>query len=129
MLIQERLQLILKMHSITPSTFADKLGVQRSNVSHVLSGRNKPSLDFLEKIVTHFPRVNAHWLITGVMQDNGNNIRKADNAEEDLNSKSEKSEFKSIRESQTTANSNRKNVLRILEFYDDNTFLEYLPTK
>jgi transcriptional regulator with XRE-family HTH domain len=129
MLIQERLQLILKMHSITPSSFADKLGVQRSNVSHVLSGRNKPSLDFLEKIVTHFPRVNAHWLITGVMQDNGNNIRKADNAEEDLNSKSEKSEFKSIRESQTTANSNRKNVLRILEFYDDNTFLEYLPTK
>jgi len=129
MLIQERLQLILKMHSITPSSFADKLGVQRSNVSHVLSGRNKPSLDFLEKIVTHFPRVNAHWLITGVMQDNGNNIRKADNAEEDLNSKSEKSEFKSIRESQTTANSNRKNVLRILEFYDDNTFSEYLPTK
>lgn len=129
MLIQERLQLILKMHSITPSSFADKLGVQRSNVSHVLSGRNKPSLDFLEKIVTHFPRVNAHWLITGVMQDNGNNIRKADNAEEDLNSKSEKSEFKSIRESQTTANSNRKNVLRILEFYDDNTFSEYLPSK
>jgi len=129
MLIQERLQLILKMHSITPSSFADKLGVQRSNVSHVLSGRNKPSLDFLEKIVTHFPRVNVHWLITGVMQDNGNNIRKAENAEDDLNSKSEKSEFKSIRESQTTANSNRKNVLRILEFYDDNTFSEYLPTK
>ncbi len=129
MLIQERLQLILKMHSITPSSFADKLGVQRSNVSHVLSGRNKPSLDFLEKIVTHFPRVNAHWLITGVMQDNGNNIRKAENAEDDLNSKSEKSEFKSIRESQTTANSNRKNVVRILEFYDDNTFSEYLPAK
>ena len=120
MLIQERLQLILKMHSITPSSFADKLGVQRSNVSHVLSGRNKPSLDFLEKIVTHFPRVNVHWLITGVMQDNGNNIRKAENAED---------EFKSIRESQTTANSNRKNVVRILEFYDDNTFSEYLPAK
>ena len=129
MLIQERLQLILKMHSITPSSFADKLGVQRSNVSHVLSGRNKPGLDFLEKIVTHFPRVNVHWLITGVMQDNGNNIRKAENAEDDLNSKSEKSEFKSIRESQTTANSNRKNVVRILEFYDDNTFSEYLPAK
>ena len=129
MLIQERLQLIPKMHSITPSSFADKLGVQRSNVSHVLSGRNKPGLDFLEKIVTHFPRVNVHWLITGVMQDNGNNIRKAENAEDDLNSKSEKSEFKSIRESQTTANSNRKNVVRILEFYDDNTFSEYLPAK
>ena len=76
MLIKERLQLVLKMHSITPSSFADKLGIQRSNVSHVLSGRNKPSLDFLEKIVTHFPRVNAHWLITGIMQDDGQNIKK-----------------------------------------------------
>ncbi|MFN5845866.1 MAG: helix-turn-helix domain-containing protein, partial [Flavobacteriia bacterium] len=38
------------MHNMTPSGFADKLGIQRSNVSHVLSGRNKPSLDFLEKI-------------------------------------------------------------------------------
>ncbi len=128
MLIQERLQLILKMHSITPSTFADKLGVQRSNVSHVLSGRNKPSLDFLEKIVTHFPRVNAHWLITGVMQDNAQNIRKA---EDDgvVNSKSEKSVYKSTGELQTAADTKRKNVVRILEFYDDNTFSEYLPTK
>lgn len=129
MLIQERLQLILKMHSITPSTFADKLGVQRSNVSHVLSGRNKPSLDFLEKIVIHFPRVNAHWLITGVMQDNSHNIRKAEDGGETVNSKSEKSEYNATGELQTTENSNRKNVVRILEFYDDNTFSVYLPTK
>ena len=129
MLIQERLQLILKMHSITPSSFADKLGVQRSNVSHVLSGRNKPSLDFLEKIVTHFPRVNAHWLITGVMQDNTQNIIKTEDGGDAVNSKSEKLEYKSIGELQATENSKRKNVLRILEFYDDNTFSEYLPTK
>jgi transcriptional regulator with XRE-family HTH domain len=129
MLIQERLQLILKMHSITPSSFADKLGVQRSNVSHVLSGRNKPSLDFLEKIVTHFPRVNAHWLITGVMQDNAQNIIKTEDGGDAVNSKSEKLEYKSIGELQATENSKRKNVLRILEFYDDNTFSEYLPSK
>ena len=65
MLIQERLQLVLKMHNLTPSSFADQIGVQRSNISHVLSGRNKPSLDFLEKILLNFPRVNAHWLVTG----------------------------------------------------------------
>ena len=128
MLIQERLQLILKMHSITPSTFADKLGVQRSNVSHVLSGRNKPSLDFLEKIVTHFPRVNAHWLITGVMQDNAQNIRKSED-DGAVNSKSEKSVYKSTGELQTTADTKRKNVVRILEFHEDNTFSEYLPAK
>jgi transcriptional regulator with XRE-family HTH domain len=128
MLIQERLQLILKMHSITPSSFADKLGVQRSNVSHVLSGRNKPSLDFLEKIVTHFPRVNAHWLITGVMQDNAQNIRKSED-DGAVNSKSEKSVYKSTGELQTTADTKRKNVVRILEFHEDNTFSEYLPAK
>lgn len=65
MLIQERLQLVLKMHNLTPSSFADQIGVQRSNISHVLNGRNKPSLDFLEKILLNFPRVNAHWLVTG----------------------------------------------------------------
>lgn len=69
MSIQDRLQIVIKMHNLSPSAFADQIGVQRSNVSHVLSGRNKPSLDFLEKIIVSFPRVNAHWLITGEMPD------------------------------------------------------------
>ena len=51
MSIQERVQLILKMHNLTPSAFADQIGVQRSALSHVLTGRNKPGLDFLEKIL------------------------------------------------------------------------------
>lgn len=67
MSIQERLQMVIKMHNLSSSSFADEIGVQRSNVSHVLSGRNKPSLDFLEKILNAYPRVNAHWLITGQM--------------------------------------------------------------
>jgi len=65
MTIQERLQVVLKMHNLTASAFADKIGVQRSNMSHVLSGRNKPSLDFLEKTLQHFPKVNAKWLVCG----------------------------------------------------------------
>ena len=69
MLIQERIQLIIKANKETPSSFADKIGVQRSNVSHVLSGRNKPSFDFLSKIITHYPNVNASWLITGVTRE------------------------------------------------------------
>ena len=67
MSIQNRLHIVLKMHNLTASSFADKIGVQRSNVSHVLGGRNKPSLDFLEKILLTFPRVNANWLVTGKM--------------------------------------------------------------
>ena len=64
--IQERLKMIMKMHNLNASQFADTIEVQRSSISHVLSGRNKPSLDFIEKILNHFPRVNADCLITGI---------------------------------------------------------------
>lgn len=69
MLIQERIKLIIKANNETPSSFADKIGVKRSNLSHVLNGRNKPSLDFLEKIISTYPNVNASWLITGVTRE------------------------------------------------------------
>ena len=50
---------------LSPSEFADRIGVQRSNISHILSGRNKPSIDFLEKILNEFPETDVSWLITG----------------------------------------------------------------
>ena len=51
----KRLELLLDYYSISASVFADKVGVQRSGMSHLLSGRNKPSLDFVLKIVENFP--------------------------------------------------------------------------
>lgn len=67
--IQERLQMIMRMNNLNASQFADKIGVQRSSISHIISGRNKPSLDFLQKTLEHFPRVNADWLITGKVKN------------------------------------------------------------
>ena len=46
--------------------FADKIGVNRATISHILSGRNKPSIDFLEKLLHVYPELNANWLITGI---------------------------------------------------------------
>ncbi len=63
--ISERIAFIIKMHNLNNSSFADRLEVQRSNISHILSGRSKPGLEFLEKVLIRFPRVNAEWLITG----------------------------------------------------------------
>ncbi len=60
-----RFKMILEELQLTPSEFADRIGVQRSSISHVLSGRNKPGLDFLEKILNTFPEIDAAWLITG----------------------------------------------------------------
>lgn len=62
---KERLDQILSHYELTASAFADAIGVQRSGISHVLSGRNKPSLDFVLKVVREFPEVNLYWLLNG----------------------------------------------------------------
>lgn len=61
----ERLSHIIKNKQLSSSQFADEIGVQRSSVSHVLSGRNKPSLDFITKVILRFPEINPEWLLTG----------------------------------------------------------------
>lgn len=63
--MNERVQLILKTKNISASKFADEIGVQRSSISHIISGRNNPSLDFIQKILTRFPDINSNWLIFG----------------------------------------------------------------
>ena len=64
--LKDRLQLIISNNNLNASSFADKLKIQRSNLSHILSGRNKPSLDFIEKFILHFPEEDVLWLITGM---------------------------------------------------------------
>ena len=63
--MNERLTQFLAAEQLTPTRFADLLGVQRSGISHILSGRNKPGYDFLEKFIKRFPSINVEWLITG----------------------------------------------------------------
>lgn len=60
---KEKLELILNQYQLTASSFAEKIGVQRSSMSHLLSGRNKPSLDFIIKITEHFPEVDLYWIL------------------------------------------------------------------
>jgi len=61
----KRLEIILDYYSLNASSFADKIGVQRSSISHLLSGRNKPSLDFVLKIMDVFPEVDLYWILNG----------------------------------------------------------------
>ncbi|MNL40624.1 hypothetical protein D3C87_1629870 [compost metagenome] len=61
----KRLEIILDYYSLNASSFADKIGVQRSSMSHLLSGRNKPSLDFVMKILEVFPDVDLYWILNG----------------------------------------------------------------
>lgn len=61
----KRLELLFDYYGLSASSFADKIGVQRSSLSHLLSGRNKPSLDFILKIIEVFPEVDLYWILNG----------------------------------------------------------------
>lgn len=61
----KRVEIILDYYSLNASSFADKIGIQRSSMSHLLSGRNKPSLDFILKIMGVFPEVDLYWILNG----------------------------------------------------------------
>jgi len=61
----ERIKEIILSEGLTSGSFADLIGVQRSSMSHILNGRNNPSLDFVVKTLQHFPKINPEWLLTG----------------------------------------------------------------
>jgi len=63
--MKDRIQQFIDYKNITPGELAEILEVQRSNISHILNGRNKPGAAFIEKFLLAFPKINARWLFTG----------------------------------------------------------------
>jgi transcriptional regulator with XRE-family HTH domain len=109
-----RLKKILEYHQLTASLFADKIGVQRSSISHILSGRNKPSLDFILKVTNTFSDVDIYWLLNG----KGSFPNKSDVAPPYPTTNS------SIDSKGSSSNSIKK-MDRVVVFYTDGTFDEY----
>ena len=141
----DRISTLIKTKKISASQFADEIGVQRSSVSHVLSGRNKPSLDFITKIIMTYPEVNADWLLTGT----GNMLRN-ENEEEESASFPENAQTSinilsgsdSIADNQAgptvpqkkktgrkIITTGSKEIERIVLFYNDGTFIDFMPNK
>lgn len=63
--LTDRIRLIMQEFNLSSSAFADEIGVQRPAMSHILSGRNRPSLDVVMKILKAFDKINSQWLLTG----------------------------------------------------------------
>lgn len=63
MTINDKIKQILIDKNLTPSYFADEIGVQRSSISHILSGRNRPSFDIIQKIIRRFPELGYEWIM------------------------------------------------------------------
>lgn len=61
--MREKLQQLMNAEQLTGSKLAEYLGIQPSSISHIMGGRNKPSLDFVQKILQRYPRINPDWLL------------------------------------------------------------------
>lgn len=121
MLIQDRIRTIMKSGNHTASEFADRIGVKRSNLSHILSGRNKPSLDFLVKVIEAYPNVNASWLITGEARNNEANQKRVSSDAPSVSAKA----AKDTRDLKKPA----KEIEKIVIFYTDGSFDKHLPNQ
>ncbi len=129
MSIKARLQLVMKMNNLSNAAFADKIGVQRSSISHVIAGRNRPSLDFLEKTLKAFPRVDAHWLITG---EQSKLKPQQDIVDTDVEATSTSSAANTgapdVQERDEKATAKGVQIIeRIVVFYTDGTYEETVP--
>ena len=72
MTINDKIKQILIEKNLTPSYFADEIGVQRSSISHILSGRNRPSFDIIQKIIRRFPELGYEWIMEEESQSGSN---------------------------------------------------------
>ncbi len=111
-----RLKKVMEFHQLTASLFADKIAVQRSSISHILSGRNKPSLDFILKVTNTFKDVDMYWLLNGKGEFPKSITKTTDTPTPTL--------FENT-SANNTINSLKK-IQRIVVFYTDGTFEEYI---
>lgn len=130
--IVERIKQLMQDNELGAAAFADTIGVQRSSISHILSERNKPSLDFILKILHAYPNVSAEWLLKGIESENviNNPVVKQNHVALEPkevesppdNTLLKRNSNQNIIQKSTTS----KQVERIIVCYNDGTFSTYL---
>lgn len=144
--MKERIIQFLSENNLTSTRFADVIGVQRSSISHILSGRNKPSFDFIEKMLMAYPELDAQWLITGKgnmfinqpslfskdgdqtqnnltpRESNIQNLIKEERATVDS-----EQELDNIQNNELKSSKTQDDIERVIIFYSNGSFKEYKP--
>lgn len=129
--IKDRLAHILRAKNLTASQFAEMMEIQPSNVSHLLNGRNNPSLDFLIKLKEIFPEYSFDWIILGkkpitindpspVEHVEEENIVKFEDLDQNINENT-------VINNNITVNQPNVGVKKMIVVYDDNTFEVITP--
>lgn len=116
----KRLQIVMEYYSESASSFAEKIDVQRSSISHILSGRNKPSLEFILKILSSFPEVELYWLLNGKGSFPSKDVNPTHKPTPQKEIPFDSEEKKGSKEAST-----EKAIERIVIFYSDGSFKNY----
>mgnify|MGYP003564994323 CR=1 FL=1 len=147
--MKDRLLLFINRENISATALADEIGVQRSSISHILSGRNNPSYDFIYKMITKYDHINPEWLITGrgemyKKEEEANGISAAeemnliknidkegviskDDHTDDIESTKQPNKLHEMSNKEKVTNVNK--IEKIVYFYKNGTFKEYNPSE
>ncbi len=144
--MKDRIQRLIDDKKLSPSRFADEVGLNRPAVSHILNGRNNPSMDALQKILKRYPEINGSWLITGeggmyhfnterssptLFDENPVNAAQGTVENEyaqDFRTKTLEKPIQQIDyQSLIPTKSRTVKVKKIAIFYTDNTYEEFIP--
>jgi transcriptional regulator with XRE-family HTH domain len=140
--INYKIKQILVDKNISASHFADEIGVQRSSISHILAGRNRPSLDIIQKIIKRYPELGLDWILA--TNDSEASERSLDSSKIvnypsessssrrttsslGFNGRKQLEPHEGLANSKNNADVAPKSIERILIFYTDGTFKDYTP--
>ncbi|MEC8682977.1 MAG: helix-turn-helix domain-containing protein [Bacteroidota bacterium] len=137
-LFTKRLQKIMDEYDLNATSFADAIDVGRSSISHIISGRNKPSLEFVMKIIEAFPEVELYWLLNGKGSFPKSQVTKrapiassqlaANFDDEPVALASNSTDASSTTQpTPDTSPSTKSDIERIVIFYKDGTFKSFNP--
>ncbi len=119
------LQELINVLGLSSSEFADKIGVSRAIISHIQSGRNKPSLSVVQKISTEFPQISLSWLINEegpILKSSNKDVVKINIPEKETVPYSAVSNNTPTKKSTVS-----RQLIKIVHYYDDQSFEEYFP--
>jgi len=144
--MNERIREFLISENKSSAQFAEEIGVQPSGISHILSGRNKPSLDFVLKMLEKYRNISTDWLLFGIgpMYKEGNAPSLFDSSapvnhitdsgpgdktnSERANISEAVDQFETIKHKEQLPGLRKNIVVKIVWFYDNNSFEEFFPS-
>ncbi len=135
--ISHRVALLMEQNELSVTAFAERIGASRSSISHILSGRNKPSLEIAMSIVENFAEVSYDYLLHGGKKNHvaeeerqitPSSTREISTGKADKAVMSLKDNAQSSQEKQQTESAiNGKNLLKVILLYDDGSFENFIP--